>query len=325
VNLSHLIEAQHDYVASIPNQQAAETLVSKKKFYQSLEEQGVPHPTTCYPDQDGVLEIARKLSFPIFIKPIISPTFQQQFRRKGFVAYDVEELDRYVQFARERGFRTVVQEIIIGPPSNHFFTNGYFDTDTQLKHLLTKQRLRVPSFFNDSSAMVSIPVSQHMAQFNEVIVEYLTSLKYHGCFSVEFKLDARDHTFKIIEVNARTTWYNSHDTACGLNMVLTAYREAVGEPIETRMQYEPGVYTINTVRDIQSMRAMLIKGTLSLGQVLASYTGKKHLLIYARDDPMPYIKRPHIEIKKRPVPTKATERMRCTAPELRVPLISRAA
>jgi predicted ATP-grasp superfamily ATP-dependent carboligase len=65
------------------------------------------------------------------------------------------------------------------------------------------------------------------------------------------------------------------------------------------MEYEPWVYSINTVRDIQSMKAMLVRGALSLQQVLASYIGKKHWLIYARDDPMPYIQRPQIEVKKK--------------------------
>jgi predicted ATP-grasp superfamily ATP-dependent carboligase len=299
LNLSRLIEAQYNYVASIPNEYAAETLIKKRIFYQSLEEEGVPHPSTFYIDEGNVNDAARKLSFPVFMKPSISPTFFRQFRKKGFIAYDQKELTHYVHVAKEHGFEMVAQEIVLGPPSNHHCFNGYFDKDSTLKIIMAKRKVRQPLFFSVSSALVSIPINGFMTKLKEIIVEYLASLKYRGCFSAEFKRDARDNQFKLLEVNARSTWYNTHESACGLNMVLTAYREAIGEPIKTRMQYESGVYSINTVSDFQSMRRMFRKGKLSLREVLTSYTGKRHFLIYAKDDPMPYIQRPHIEIKKK--------------------------
>jgi len=299
LNLTRLIEDQPHYVASIPNQHAAETLIVKKKFYQSLEEQGIPHPTTCSTDEDDINEIAQKLSFPVFIKPIISPTFFQIFRVKGFVASNQDELRNYVQLAKKYGQNVVVQEIVLGPSSNQYWLDGYFDKESHLIYISAKQKLRQSSFFSTTSAAVSIPMNQRMERLKQIIVRYLASLKYHGCFGSEFKLDSKSRTFKLIEVNARTTWYTSLDTACGFNTILTAYREAMGESIQPQIAYKSGIYAINLIKDIQNLKTMLMNRSLSTRQVVASYMRKKHFLIYSKDDPLPFIQRPHIEIKKR--------------------------
>jgi predicted ATP-grasp superfamily ATP-dependent carboligase len=138
-----------------------------------------------------------------------------------------------------------------------------------------------------------------MRKLREIIVTYLTSLEYHGCFGAEFKCDTRDNRFKLLDVNARSTWYTSHNTVCGQNIILASYREAVGEAIESQLAYESGVYAITIVKDLQSMTAMFRNGTLSWRDLLTSYTKKRHFLIYDQDDPRPFLQRPLIELKKK--------------------------
>jgi predicted ATP-grasp superfamily ATP-dependent carboligase len=277
------------YVASIPTYDVVETLVVKHKFYKSLHANGVPHPTTYFVD-DGHLDTnLPTLRFPVFVKPSISPLFYATFGQKGFVAYNRWELQKYLQVTAKANIEVMVQQIIPGPPTNLYVIHGYFDKLAQPIVTVARQKLRQPSDFSNSSASVSIPITQVLKQ-RHIIIDYLTSLKYHGIFSANFKQDARDGRFKLLEVNARSTWNNSFLPACGVNHILTAYREAIGEEITEQDEYETGKYCINILNDLRSIRAMLRKDQVSLREVLMSYLMRKDWHVFDNSDPMPFIK-----------------------------------
>lgn len=50
-------------------------------------------------------------------------------------------------------------------------------------------------------------------------------------FAVEFKHDARDNQFKIIEINPRVWAYVSYATACGADVVEMAYHDTLDLPV----------------------------------------------------------------------------------------------
>jgi predicted ATP-grasp superfamily ATP-dependent carboligase len=278
------------FVTTLPEKAVIETLVVKRKFYQSLAEHNIPHPHTVFVDDDDFTRQLRLLRFPVFIKPSISQRFAQIFPgRKGFIAHNEHELHTYLRLMTQHRLDVVIQQIIVGPSRNIVAICGYFDKHHQPLILVARQQIRQPTAFSVQSILVSIPLTA-ISELRQLIVSYLSTLRYHGPFSIEFKKDDRDNQYRVLEINARSTWPNNHLARIGVNQVLTAYREAIGERVAPMRKYHTGIYSINVLRDLRSIINQLRAGELVLTDMFRPYVGEKHWLIYARDDPLPFIK-----------------------------------
>jgi len=231
----------------------AEKLVVKRKFYESLEENKVPHPRVVIPSNNDDLEkISKNLEYPIFVKPSISPRFYKVFRRKGFVANSANELVRYHGLAIKHKIDVVFQEIIPGPDNLTYGISGSFNRQSRPLALFAYHRLRAwPNMFGTSSLIESVPISEH-PDLKEIVINYLAGISYYGVMEAEFKLDPRDGNFKLLEINARSWWQNSLPTKCGLNIILKAYLDAIGEKVEYSEKYATGVKWISFLNDIRS-------------------------------------------------------------------------
>jgi len=288
LNVAHLNSEKGEFLASLSKEEVLETLVKKRKFYSSLITKNVPHPVTLFLNPENLENVNRSLSFPVFVKPSISQIFAKKFGKKGFVAKSEEELRQYLLLMKKYKIDVVVQEIVSGPATNHYFIDGYFDKNSNPVALFARRRLRMwPLSFGNSTVCVSVPISE-VADMKETIVKYLTSISYHGIFSAEFKRDPRDNIGKLLEVNARSWWYNTFPSACGVNIILMAYLEAIGKELKTIEEYEIGTYLVHFIEDLKSSLAMFARGQLSFREWLSPMIRKRNWTIFASDDPRPF-------------------------------------
>jgi predicted ATP-grasp superfamily ATP-dependent carboligase len=290
LNLAQIINELPQCVASVPCYAAAETLINKKAFYQSLQEAAIPHPITLFSDDEDIEAISHKLPFPVFIKPSLSQIFAQKFQVKGFVATNVSQLRKYLNMIAYHDIEVIVQEIIMGPNTNHYPIIGYLDQYGRPLIVVALQKLRQPSFFSVASALKTIP-RKRIEPLIHLTIPYLQSLGYHGLFGAEWKHDAKDGGYKLLEINARSCWFNTLQSACGVNHILMAYHEALGYPICPQLEYESEITGLSLLRDVWAIKEKLLRGTLKYRDVWRSYLGKKDWLIYAPDDPMPLLQR----------------------------------
>lgn len=291
LNLSDLVDDLSGYHLSTPEKEVTDILIKKRRFYQSLTKENVPHPATHFPETvEDVRKIGGRISYPAFVKPSISHLFYQRFHKKGFVANSEGELLRYWAFTKKVGVDVMIQEIVPGPPTNHVFLDGYVDRNFNPKALFARRRLRMwPISFGNSSLCISIPVSEIMS-LKERLFSYLRSINYHGIFSGEFKRDQRDGVFKLLEINSRTSaWFNTLSAKCGINLMLIAYLDAIGRDLEYSEEYEAGFKWAFLRDDLRSAMKMMLNGDLSSGEWISSLQGKKDYLLYSRDDQRPFI------------------------------------
>ena len=187
-----------DFVTFIPSRNVVETMVFKTRFYKSLRAAKVPHPSTFYPDEVSVQEMVQMIRFPVFIRPAESLPFHERFRRKGFVAHNVHDLQRYLQLAQRTGFQVLVQDVIPGVTADGYTFRGYLDQRSQLMVLIASQKIRQPSTFANTTVLVTVPRS-HARGLDDTIISYFQRLRYTGLYGVEFKRDPRDNQLKILE------------------------------------------------------------------------------------------------------------------------------
>ena len=288
LNVSRLISGTSDYLSTITSQEVLETLVKKRKFYHSLIKRKVSHPVTLL-DISEIKNISRRMSFPVYVRPSISEIFSKKFGKKGFVANSERDLHRYLRLMDKLKIDVMIQEIVPGPVTNYYNIDGYLDKNSRPIVLFARRSLRMwPPSFGNTTACISVPISE-VVDMKETIVRYLASIGFHGIFNAEFKRDPRDNVDKLLEVNARSWWHNSFPSACGANIVLTAYLDAVGVEVKTVEDYETGTCLIYCMEDLKCISTLFIQGKLSLRELVSPLAGKKCWTILAKDDLNPFI------------------------------------
>lgn len=284
-------ELKDDYYFVVGDREATETLVNKRKFYQSLSNTSIDYPATFFPkDLGSVKRIGKKIGYPVFIRPSITQILWYAFGKggKGFVAKSYSELLDYYCLATSKKVETMFQEIIPGPPNNSFQIEGYFNRDFRPTGLFARQRLRIwPPDFGDTTLCVSIPLSKLSFECKQ-IVDFIGRIKYNGLVSAEFKRDSRDGRYKLLEINARTWLHFWLSAECGVDIVMSSYLDAIGEKAKYKQEYITGIKSIHLKNDFLASATMLRKGELAIFDWLSSLRGIRQSEVFDKDDMSPF-------------------------------------
>ena len=283
------LEVRTRYPSSIAPLKALDLLVDKARFGAALDRLELPHPTTrlmrSADDLDVVSDDALENSF---LKPVHS---QQFFGRFGVKAFRIAGRSNAQERLREcvgAGFQMVLQEYIPGPPINHYFIDGFIDRNGVVRAIFARRRLRMsPPDFGNSTMQISVPVSD-TGDASATLRTLLADIDYRGIFSAEFKRDARDGAFKLIEVNARPWWYIEFAARCGVNVAEMAVRDALGEPVETISRYAIGRRCVFPYYDLDAVRAERSAGRLGLLGWARSWLGA-YQPVFRWSDPLPAV------------------------------------
>ena len=300
LNLSSLKdEMVDDFHFVLPSKEIVETLVNKKKFYQSLDKHMIPHPTTYFPECfDDVKRISKNVDYPVYVRPSISQIFAKRFHKKGFIAKSEQELIRCCALAVRSRIDFMIQEIIPGPAMNLFGLCGYFNKNADPLGLFAYRRLREwPHKFGTNSLIESVSISD-ISRLKDLTVNYLHSVGYYGLMEAEFKKDPRDGDFKFLEVNARSWWQNSFPTKCGINLVLMAYLDAIGNEPDYEENYKAGVKWIYFLNDLRSVIEMLRNKEITILEWLSSLRMINDWAYFSTDDSLPWILHPIFTFRK---------------------------
>jgi len=277
------------FPCSLSTAPALDHVLDKGKLLRVLEARGVPHPKTMLvhgPDDD----ITHAYIDPdrAFIKPRESQEFIRRFGTKAIRPTGPDDLRAKVEWMTGNGLDIMIQEYIPGPPVNHYFVDGFIDAHGVVRARLCHRRLRMfPSEFGDSTAMTTV-APDALAPAVERVEEVLGFLAYRGMYSAEFKLDDRDGVLRLLEINARPWWYLEFAARCGLDVVLMAYRDALGLPVADAFSAKEGRHMVHLSNDAAAWRALRGSGEARRIDHLRSLV-RSDWAMFARDDPLPAI------------------------------------
>lgn len=282
-------EVRSRYPASIAPSSALETLVDKSRFRNTLERLRLPHPATRVMTSLQDLESApESILQSSFLKPAHSQQFFARFGVKAFRISDKATAQARLAECMAAGFQMMLQEYIPGPPSNHYFVDGFVDRHGVVRALFARRRLRMsPPDFGNSTFQVSVPLIE-TGDAAATLRSLFADIEYRGIFSAEFKRDARDGEFNLIEVNARPWWYVDFAARCGVNVCELAIRDALGQPVETISTYAVGRRCVFPYYDLQAVREELAAGRLGLRDWASSWLGS-YQPVFRWSDPLPAV------------------------------------
>jgi D-aspartate ligase len=273
------------FPSSIPSPDVLRFLLDKGLFAELLQAESIPHPrTVLVGGQDPTGEYDTSDQF--FIKPRDSQAFHGRYGVKAFWPDSQDDLKRRLEMVRRDGLEVVLQEYVPGPPSNHYFVDGFVDSSSMVRAIFVRQRLRMyrPRFGN-STYMVSV-FPKEAGSAVEVTKLLMEKLRYRGVFSAEFKRDDRDGVFKLLEVNARPWWFVEFAADCGVNVIAMAYRDALGTAVEGVMEYRLGQRLIHPYYDLFACRSQASNMAGALATFLRSVPGARQP-VFRWDDPLP--------------------------------------
>ena len=259
-------------------------MVDKWKFSKLLDEAGVVHPKTRLIERvDQMQQWPDETFHGAFLKPLSSAEFA---RRHGVKGFTVDSRAEAIALLGLLDLPVMLQEYIPGPPSCHYFVEGFRDYTGTIRGMLARQRLRMfPLDLGNSSLMISVALDEVAPAVAE-ITRLLERLSYRGVFSAEFKKDPRDGQFKILEVNARPWWYVEFAARCGIDVCVMDYRDALGLPIETVPEYQVGRRCMMLAIDMLAFHAQRGHEGITLGSWMESLRSADDALFSARD-PLP--------------------------------------
>ena len=207
----------------------ASLFLNKESFYRRCQELNVAMPTTFFPRTEEEAKAAAKaLRYPAIVKPTHGHLFRKKLGGKKLL--EVENADELVRWwcqFRDWGGDSVVQEIIPGPESNIFVGAVYSDASCKVHTLFTAHKVRqYPPVYGSGSYMESC-WSDEVADLTREIVE---ALAYPGICGTEFKWDARDEQWKLIEINPRPTLWFDLARAAEVELIWDAHCDLSGTP-----------------------------------------------------------------------------------------------
>jgi predicted ATP-grasp superfamily ATP-dependent carboligase len=283
----------------IPDHITLERLSSKQGLACAAAEFGIPAPQTITPlDLQAVKTNASKLSYPVILKPVESEYWHRdeiaRLLRKNALSGRVkvvfcknasELLQAYQNIARYDP-RMIIQESIPGPDENLFYISFYLNRKSEPLAIFAGQKLRVlPVGFGSASYVRSI----QDPELEEVALRLLLNVRYQGLGGIEFKKDARDGQYKLIEFNTRFGMWDGLGVRCGVDTPYIAYQDTLGECPRPQLTYRKNIIWVDWQRDIRAFWAYQQQGKLTFGQWLNSLRGEKMWAIYSRDDWRPGI------------------------------------
>lgn len=275
------------FVSVVPPLAALGMLQNKGQFALLLQRLGVPMPKTrlisCAAD---IPELPESDETFFFLKPTDSQSFLERFGTKGLRVRTAEDARLRLAEVTAAGMSVVLQEYIPGPFSDHYFIDGYVDRHGTIRALFPRRRLRIyPPDFGNSTSMVSVPLGEVTGAV-DTLKRVLGEVSYRGIFSAEFKRDARDGLFKLLEVNARPWWFIDFAVRCGVDVCRMAYDDALGRPVPSLETYRVGATCIYPYYDFFAMRPLVRSGRAGWGRWVSELS-RALQPIACWDDPVP--------------------------------------
>lgn len=194
----------------------------------------VPCPKT-YFDWESLNENKNKLEFPLVIKPRISSG-----SRGVKLCHSWDELSlNYKSLEKEYG-GLLVQEYI--PHGGEMGVYTLFNLDSEPKALTVQERIRSYPVSGGPSTLrrtVKTPLASEAIKMG---FKLLNAMEWCGVAMVEFRIDARDGSLKLMEVNPRFWGSLQLSILSGVDFPYLLYELFTQGDVDPNLDYEDDVY-----------------------------------------------------------------------------------
>lgn len=214
---------------NLPSIEIIETLTNKEKFYKTYENSVLSFPKTIYFNckKDKLSKI--QIEFPIIVKPANVVEYNHttfEGKNKIYKINNETELAGVLNIIRKSSYNDmmIVQEFIPGDDSYLFDSVVYLDKDSKCKLISFAQiglQEQTKSMVGNAAVLINglNTFDGNVKKQKENIISFMENIKYKGFAEIDMKYDARDNTFKVLEINARQGRCSYYISPLGANLV----------------------------------------------------------------------------------------------------------
>jgi len=293
----HRDELKKYYLFVMPDHDTISALLAKDGLHRMAQTHNIPDPQMFQVNTRDELEaLSGSIPFPVILKPVFSPSWLRpeiisllrddplSGPPKVALCRTRDELVETYEKLSVYDSRMIIQEVIPGEDESLVYLCFYLNRDSTPLALFAGEKLRLlPVGFGSATYVRSI----HDPLLEELSLKLLAETHYQGLGGIEFKKDARDGSYKLIEFNARFGMWDSCGARCGVDIPYIAYCDALGNSPEPQHQYREGVYWVDFQRDVRAFLLYRKQGLLSFNRWLKSLFVEKEWAVYSRDDRKP--------------------------------------
>jgi len=258
----------------------------KRQMNTRAAELGIAYPRTQYPHvHDDPTDAA--LSFPVILKPTVREGRNAFVDAKAWrVDHPRDLAGRYEAAKALVGADTImIQELIPGDGTAQYSYAAVWDRGAPVGSLVARRRRQYPVEFGFTSTFVE---TVEAPEIEAAAARFLASLDYSGLVEIEFKYDARDGLYKILDVNARAWTWIALGAAAGVDFPAIQWALAMGEDI-TPLAVRGGVNWLYFPRDLVASIQEMAAGRLSPIGYLRTLRRPSASAVFAWDDPWPAV------------------------------------
>jgi D-aspartate ligase len=277
-------ELSHRYAVTTPGWEVLRWAFDKRLTYQLAAEQQVDCPRTFYPSTEKDLATA-DCRFPAILKPATHASTNRFTVDKAWPVADREELLARYREAHELVSPDLIllQEMIPGGGSAQFSYAALCRDGRPIVSLTARRMRQYPIDFGHSSCFVeTVDVPEIVAPSQRL----LAAIRYTGLVELEYKFDARDSRYKLLDINPRIWTWSPLGGRAGVDFPYLLWRLMMGKAVAEQTG-RVGVRWIRMSTDILAAAQEGFRGRLTLGSYLRSWRSPVEFALAAADDPLP--------------------------------------
>ncbi len=282
------------FLFNIPSEKQADLLVDKGKFYRMATEYGLPIPQTWQPNgPDALKSILPEITYPCIVKPSQQcfwkgASFQEKFGQ-GIKAIQADTPEALYALYRElAAFHPdiLIQEYIPGRDDTLYFFDAYLNERSELLGYFIGHRIRT---YPIHCGISSLAETVHHAEIVRVGLRALEKIGYRGGVHIDIKIDDRDGSVRILEINPRFGLAIDLGARAGMNLPAVAYHSLLNRTIHPAQDYTAGIKWIDAKHDLKALSCYLKIGEWSIPSYLSSFQGAKMFRVWNARDPFPFL------------------------------------
>jgi len=254
----------------------------KRLTYRLAAEQQVAYPSTVYPTTEADLQ---SVNFPAILKPATHATINRFTADKAWPVTNREELLARYREARELipSDLILIQERIPGGGESQFSYAALCCDGQPIASLTARRTRQYPIDFGYSSSFVeTLDVPEIVGPSQRL----LAAIRYTGIVEVEYKLDARDGRYKLLDINPRLWTWSPLGGRAGVDFPYLLWQMMVGRAVP-KQTGRTGVRWARMSTDIPAAIHEILRGRLSVRAYLRSLRSPVEFALMAADDPLP--------------------------------------
>ncbi len=272
----------------------------KRNTYRLATELGIPTPATHYPENIDQLAELDGLTPPFAVKPAIKEHFIYATKAKAWRANTHADLKILFQKASELvgPGEVMVQELIPGGGTQQFAYCAFFRDGEAIGKMVVQRRRQHPLEFGKASTYVEtvdVPILEELSE------RFLRASNYYGLVELEYKLDARDGQYKLLDVNARTWGYHTLGAHAGVDFSYMLYADQVGLPV-SYCKGQSGIGWMRMTTDLPAAFVALLAGDTDLKSYVRTLINCNVEAVFSQDDLIPSLAEvlmvPYLALKK---------------------------